>query len=374
MGKSSSRPVNIQQQIDPFSQASANIANQLFGQTDPLRRSLLGDFNQIFGSNLAETPYQIGANNWQQFAYPGSQGFNGAAYLAANPDVALDPVFAANPQLHYQRHGQAEGRSLGLPSAVAQVTPAATQDPISSPAPGVQGLSDVSGLIPLIMESMGPLTVNPDNPALFGGAKAALEDQFRIAQNRAREVLPAGGSLNQGMIDLESGRAMGLTQIMADLASQNALAQERGMDRAIGLGGAQMDINQRNIDRALNLASGGATNALQGFSIGGNLAAQSAASQAAQYQAEQSRRGAEKNGLGQAIGQIGAAAVKKCWIARAVYGEVGPEWLMFRCWLELEAPRWLDRLYTRYGERFAGFAQDKPFLLRVLRNLMDRVI
>jgi hypothetical protein len=339
MGKSSSRPVNIQQQIDPFSQASANIANQLFNQTNPLRQTVIGDFNQLLGGNTAapatSLPNQIISGDWQQYYNP-TRGFDIDSYLAANP--------------------------------VAPTTTPAAPD-----VNGVAALSNVSNILPLISNTAPSLTVNPDNPALFGGAKAALENQFRIAQNRTREILPTGGSLNQGLVDLESGRARSLAQIMADLASQGAMAQERGLDRAIGLGGAQMDINQRNIDRALNLASGGAANALQGFSIGGNLAAQSASAQAAQYQAEQARQGAAKQGLGQAVGMIGKAAIGKCWVARVVYGD-NPQWLMFRLWLTMEAPRCLDRVYTKYGERFASYVKDKPVMLRILRNLMDRVI
>jgi len=33
-------------------------------------------------------------------------------YLLDNPDVAADPYFSQNPQLHYSRHGQGEGRGL----------------------------------------------------------------------------------------------------------------------------------------------------------------------------------------------------------------------------------------------------------------------
>jgi len=39
--------------------------------------------------------------------------FNGAAYLAANPDVAADSYFAANPYEHYTQYGQSEGRANG---------------------------------------------------------------------------------------------------------------------------------------------------------------------------------------------------------------------------------------------------------------------
>lgn len=37
----------------------------------------------------------------------------GAAYLAANPDVAANPFFRQNPLEHYNRHGRGEGRQWG---------------------------------------------------------------------------------------------------------------------------------------------------------------------------------------------------------------------------------------------------------------------
>lgn len=40
------------------------------------------------------------------------QQFDGAAYLAANPDVAKDPYYSQNPYQHYLDHGQSEGRAF----------------------------------------------------------------------------------------------------------------------------------------------------------------------------------------------------------------------------------------------------------------------
>jgi hypothetical protein len=41
--------------------------------------------------------------------------FDPDAYLAAYPDVAKDPYWGANPLLHFQQHGQFEGRFANLP-------------------------------------------------------------------------------------------------------------------------------------------------------------------------------------------------------------------------------------------------------------------
>lgn len=43
-----------------------------------------------------------------------SPTFDGAAYLASNPDVAAQPYWAANPEAHYNQHGQAEGRAATM--------------------------------------------------------------------------------------------------------------------------------------------------------------------------------------------------------------------------------------------------------------------
>lgn len=45
--------------------------------------------------------------------------FDAQAYLAQNPDVAADPIFAANPEAHYNQYGRAEGRARPVTAATA---------------------------------------------------------------------------------------------------------------------------------------------------------------------------------------------------------------------------------------------------------------
>lgn len=70
---------------------------------------------------------------------------------------------------------------------------------------------------------------------------------------------------------------------------------------------------------------------------------------------------------------VGTAIGGKCWVAREVYGEQNPAWVIFRDWLESDAPRWLDKLYEEEGERFANFISDKPVLKNIVRGLMNLV-
>lgn len=64
-----------------------------------------------------------------------------------------------------------------------------------------------------------------------------------------------------------------------------------------------------------------------------------------------------------------------CWVAREVYGVDNIKWVLFRNWLYGEnGPKWLQKLYTKFGERFANWISDKPFIKKIIRNLMDFII
>lgn len=79
-------------------------------------------------------------------------------------------------------------------------------------------------------------------------------------------------------------------------------------------------------------------------------------------------------GLGLATGvgsTLGGAALMGCWVAREVYGEKNPRWMMFRKWLFTQAPKLLRLAYLKYGERFAAWIHNKPALKAVIRKWMD---
>ena len=107
-------------------------------------------------------------------------------------------------------------------------------------------------------------------------------------------------------------------------------------------------------------------------SAGINLALQNAANlgnyQAATYGARAGAQGAMMGGLFQGIG---SAVGGICWVAREVYGEDNPKWVLFREWLLSKAPAWFRNLYIKYGERFAEFISNKPKLKSLIRRWMD---
>lgn len=68
------------------------------------------------------------------------------------------------------------------------------------------------------------------------------------------------------------------------------------------------------------------------------------------------------------------AIVIGCWVAREVYGEDNPDWLLFRKWLFSRAPVWLLNKYIEYGERIAKFISNKKRIKALLRMWMDSKI
>ena len=60
-----------------------------------------------------------------------------------------------------------------------------------------------------------------------------------------------------------------------------------------------------------------------------------------------------------------------CWVAREVYGEANPQWLMFRRWLLGDSPSWFRNLYISKGEAFAKWLSRHTWLKPMIRRWMD---
>jgi len=60
-----------------------------------------------------------------------------------------------------------------------------------------------------------------------------------------------------------------------------------------------------------------------------------------------------------------------CWVARAVYGEDDPNWMLFRSWMLEDAPKWLRALYISKGERVGRWIAPHRRLKSVVRRWMD---
>lgn len=70
---------------------------------------------------------------------------------------------------------------------------------------------------------------------------------------------------------------------------------------------------------------------------------------------------------GQAMGAAGTAI--GCWVAEAIFGKDDMNTHLARYWVNNAAPKWFNRLYLRYGERFAKRVEKSALLKRLLRPL-----
>ena len=92
----------------------------------------------------------------------------------------------------------------------------------------------------------------------------------------------------------------------------------------------------------------------------------------AQAQAGAARSAGRSSMIGNIVGT--ALPLMFCWVAREVYGIHNPRWLAFRQWMLVESPSWFRNLYIKYGERFAKFISNKPFVKNLIRKWMDTKI
>ena len=63
-----------------------------------------------------------------------------------------------------------------------------------------------------------------------------------------------------------------------------------------------------------------------------------------------------------------------CWVAREVYGVHDPRWMLFRDWMETEAPLALQCGYAMHGEEIATRLRDRPVAKRVTRTILDLAV
>ena len=219
---------------------------------------------------------------------------------------------------------------------------------------------------------------------LFSEAGGQLSpERRRMAEQAAR-----AGSLSRGRIGDESSVASeilnreqfrsGLRQ-EARQAGAGAFGMQRQMagdlgsailgrpSAAIGLGGGLLGQAQQG-------AAGQMGPQLFDPNVGINMALQQRG-QDINYQGAMAQANASKSGgFMDFAGSLGAAMITKCWVAREVYGIDNPKWLQFREWLTYEAPSWFDRLYVKYGERFAKFISNKPRVKSIIRKWMNTKI
>jgi hypothetical protein len=134
---------------------------------------------------------------------------------------------------------------------------------------------------------------------------------------------------------------------------------------ASGLAGQQLGPNLFDPNAGINL---GLQNQANLSNYQSSIYGAQAGFAGAQAQGRGSMIGGLASGLGSVIGG------KLCWVAREVFGNENPMWVLFRQWLFENSPNWFFNLYIKHGEKFAQFISDKPLIKRIIRKWMTSVV
>ena len=219
---------------------------------------------------------------------------------------------------------------------------------------------------------------------LFAEAEGQLSpERAREAEQAARMAGASRGRV--GDASTLASELLGREASRAQLRAEARQAGGMGFQQARAIGGdptaflfgrptQATQMGSQLYGQAFNLAGQQQGPQLFDPNVGVNLAMQQRSQDlnllGAQMQADATNRA---GGLG-AIGSIGGALIGLCWVAREVYGADNPRWLAFRQWMLMDAPSWFRKLYIKYGERFAKFISNKPFLKNIIRKWMNKIL
>lgn len=146
---------------------------------------------------------------------------------------------------------------------------------------------------PAVYSNAAVTSKQVEQSPLFPLLKQTAEQQYGLANDQAMASIPTGGSLNAALGDIAANRAQTMVQ-------------------GVGAIGENLQgIRERELERAIGLATGTPSIALSGLGSAGSLLGQLQSSQAAQASNAASAQAGKNASLGTGLGTLGAAAIKK---------------------------------------------------------------
>jgi hypothetical protein len=226
--------------------------------------------------------------------------------------------------------------------------------------------------------ALGQLQADEAKLARLRAGQLSPED-VRQSQQAAREAYGA------------RGQAMGTGAIGAEILNRENIRQQRedqaraAYQQSMGNLFNTANLQTGNIFNPIASLISGSFNPLGAYPAdvyGTNVNAQ-LARDIAQKNYEAAIKSAELSGKAQSsaattstLGNIFGAALPSiigaiCWVAREVYGEDNPRWMLFRDWLFRHSPSWFFNFYLEHGEKIAGWLKRHPWAKRPIRVWMD---
>lgn len=203
-----------------------------------------------------------------------------------------------------------------------------------------------------------------DNQSILDETQASvLADRNRLNENRAFASGQNANSLNRAIQD------RGFSVQAAQAAQGGGFdAFTAVLNRSSGAPG----ISQSQISNAAPFVAG-----TPGFDTTGgvDIALGEQANQAGLASANAGAGAAQDGANAEAAASAAAAALLFfCWVAREVYGEGNPRWMLFRDWVVNKAPSWFVRSYAVNGPAMAQYLREHPEEKPALHQWMEQKI
>jgi hypothetical protein len=302
---------------------------------------------------------QFGAMSANEAAQFGAAAQNQANQFAA---AAQNAASQGNAQLAAQFQMANQQAQMQANSANQAATNQARQ--FGAQAANVAGQSNLDAAMRTALANQATQTqVGLTNQEMMANLAQANRDFQASQQQQGIANLGVLGQARQG--ELAANRAF-----QQNLVGMYGAAFDP-MTTVLGRPSGALGVGQQQQGLATGMMQGLGGPQLFNPDAGVNLALQNAANlgnyQAATYGARAGAQGARAAGIYQGVGN----ALSGCWVAREVYGDFNPMWLVFREWLYTKAPNWFVKLYEKYGERFADWISDKPRIKNLIRKWMD---
>ena len=361
----------LAQPIANLGQAQAGLAAPMIGIGQGINR--MG--GQLAGA--AQIPYQMGQQLLNEPIDPQTQqqmmraGLGSAAGAlgagALGTGMAGQAAAARQLGLNTLQYGQAmRGEAMGDINQYASMLGAAGQmRGLGAQTIGAGGGQMTAG--GQLMGLAGQQAAQGAQTYGLGGQMAATAGGLSGAAQQAQETYGMNTAQMAGMYgQLQNQQAMNMLGNMQNAGQMFA-------KRPFGLGGTNLAQSE--------LSQAGAYNSFQqaNYATMNGIAFNSAQMQAQQNQlAAQQQAGMVSAGVGAAgavASAAAAAAAITCWVARAIFGEDDPRWVMFMNWLHSpRCPSLLRRLYLRFGQRLAPIIKNSRVLNGIVRHLMENAI
>jgi hypothetical protein len=350
-------------------------AEALRGGGPNVNQEILGTISGI-GAQVGQGELGRGlqkAGMQQLYGAPGEQQLTEAGLDLISRGGNISPIQARNAVQQARIASQARGRTGDISSMYGEVGArlAAEMDFESrNLGIGSQLLNQAFG--------MGQQRLGAAS-SLYGQDLARQQLKLQ-SQGVGLQGLLGLGQLQAGQTAADRSYALSLAQARQSTASDpfqailGRPAQAPGMGMAstqfaAGLAGQQLGPNLFDPNAGINLA-------LQKNANQANYQSSIYGAQAG-YAGAQAQGGAwcyDWRWIAGAAAAGGSTLLKGLLVAREVFGNENPMWLLFRQWLIEDSPDWFYNLYIKHGEKFAQFISDKPLIKRVIRKWMTGIV